>query len=188
MLPVSFSMSLSLDGYISDEDGDFQWPGLTPELFRFHVEEVGNVVTYVCGRKLFGDMSVWETSKPADFENEAQQEFARIWQALPKVVFSRTLTSVEGNARLATDDLATELGRLCDQPGEGVVSIGGASLAAAAMEEDLVDEFRMFVFPIVVGGGTPYFPSLAQKRDLRLVTTRTFESGVVYLRYERVRG
>lgn len=118
---------------------------------------------------------------------EAELEFARIWRPIPKVVFSRTLNSVEGNARLATDDIATEVGRLRDQPGEGVVSIGGAGLAAAAIAEDLIDEYRQFVNPVILGGGTPYFTPLAKPLDLRLAESRIFNSRAVYLRYQRTR-
>jgi dihydrofolate reductase len=118
---------------------------------------------------------------------EAELEFARIWRPIPKVVFSRTLNSVAGNSRLATDDIGTEVGRLRDQPGEGVVAIGGAGLAAAAMTEDLIDEYRQFVNPFILGGGTPYFTPLAKPLDLRLTESRTFGSGVVYLRYQRTR-
>jgi dihydrofolate reductase len=94
---------------------------------------------------------------------------------------------VAGNARLAADDIATEVGRLRDQPGEGVVAIGGADLAADAMAEDLVDEYREFIYPVVLGGGTPYFPPLTKRLDLRLTESRTFSSHVVYLRYQRTR-
>ena len=92
-----------------------------------------------------------------------------------------------GTARLATDDIATEVGRLRDQPGEGVVSIGGAGLAAAAIAEDLIDEYRLFVNPVILGGGTPYFTPLTEPLDLRLTESRTFTSRVVYLRYQRMR-
>jgi dihydrofolate reductase len=114
-------------------------------------------------------------------------EFARIWRPIPKVVFSGTLTSVVGNARLATDGIATEVGRLRDQPGAGVVSIGGAGLAADAIAEDLIDEYRQFVYPVILGDGTPYFPPLATPLDLRLTESRTLSSRVVYLRYQRIR-
>ena len=92
-----------------------------------------------------------------------------------------------GTARLVTDDIATEVGRLRDQPGEGVVSIGGAHLAATAIAEDLIDEYRQFVYPVVLGGGTPYFPPLAERLDLRLIESRTIGSRVIYLRYQRTR-
>jgi dihydrofolate reductase len=98
----------------------------------------------------------------------------------------RTLNSVTGTARLAADDIATEVGRLRDEPGEGVVSIGGAALAAAAIAADLIDEYRLFVInPVILGGGTPYFTPLTEPLDLRLTESRTFTSCVVYLRYQR---
>ena len=97
-------------------------------------------------------------------------------------------SAVTGSAnRLATDDIGTEVGRLRDQPGEGVVAIGGAGLAAAAMAEDLIDEYRQFVKPVILGGGTPYFTPLAKPLDLRRTESRTLGSGVVYLRYQRTR-
>ena len=103
------------------------------------------------------------------------------------MVFSRTLDSVAGNARLATGNIAAEVARLRDQPSEGVVSIGGAGLAAAAIAEDLIDEYRQFVNPVILGGGTPYFTPLAKSLDLRLTESRTFSADVVYLRYQRTR-
>ena len=92
-----------------------------------------------------------------------------------------------GHARLATDDIASEVGRLRDQPGDGVVAIGGVGVAAAAIAEDLIDGYRQFVNPVILGGGTPYFTPLAKPRDLRLTQSRTFGSRVVYLRYQRAR-
>jgi hypothetical protein len=115
-------------------------------------------------------MLVWETAEQT-ITDEAELEFARLWKPIPKVVFSRTLTSVVGTARLAADDLATEVGRLRDQPGAG----------------DLIDEYRQFVYPVVVGNGTPYFPPLAQPLGLRPAESRIKSSGVVYLRYQRLR-
>jgi dihydrofolate reductase len=100
------------------------------------------------------------------------------------VVFSTTLTTVEGNARLARRDVADEVAELKHQPGPGIVSVGGARLAASLAEKDLIDEYRLFVNPVVLGGGTPYFPTLPKRLDLELIETRTF-SQVVYLRYRR---
>jgi dihydrofolate reductase len=131
-------------------------------------------------------MLVWETAEQT-MSDEAELEFARLWRPIPKVVFSRTLSSVAGTARLATDDIATEIARLRDQLGEGEVGIGGAGIAAAAIAEDLIDEYRQFVNPVILGGGTPYFPPLAKRLDLRLIESRTFSSRVVYLRYARAR-
>jgi dihydrofolate reductase len=115
---------------------------------------------------------------------EHELEFARIWKALPKVVFSTTLEKVEGNATLATDSVAEEVARLKEQPGKDL-AVGGAGLASSAIKLGLIDEFRLFVSPVVLGGGTPYFPALDERLNLELVETRTFGSPVVYLRYRR---
>ncbi len=186
MLPVIYSMSVSLDGYIAGPGDDIGWSAPDAEQFGFHVEQTRHIAAHLCGRGLYQAMLVWETAEQT-MSGEAELEFARIWRPIPKVVFSRTLNSVEGNARLATDDIATEVGRLRDQPGEGVVSIGGAGLAADAIAEDLIDEYRQFVYPVILGNGTPYFPPLTEPLDLRLTESRTLSSRVVYLRYQRIR-
>ncbi len=186
MLPVIYSMSVSLDGFIAGPDGDIGWTAPDAELFRFHIEQTRHIAAHLCGRALYQEMLVWETAEQT-MSDEADLEFARIWRPIPKVVFSRTLDSVVGNARLATDDIATEVGRLRDQPGEGVVGIGGAGLAAAAIAEDLIDEYHQFVNPVILGGGTSYFPPLTKPLDLRLTESQSFNSGVVYLHYQRTR-
>ncbi|WP_329065351.1 dihydrofolate reductase family protein [Amycolatopsis sp. NBC_01480] len=184
MRPVIYSMSVSLDGFIAGPDGDIGWTVPSAEVFRFHVEQTRTVAAQLCGRGLYETMLFWEN---AELTDEAELEFARLWKPLPKVVFSRTLTSVEGTARLATDDVATEVARLRAQPDDGIVAIGGAGLAADAIAGDLIDEYRQFVYPIVVGDGTPFFPPLVQPLGLRLVESREMGSGVVYLRYQRLR-
>ncbi|HEY3709453.1 MAG TPA: dihydrofolate reductase family protein [Amycolatopsis sp.] len=186
MRPVIYSMSVSLDGFIAGPGGDIGWTVPDAEVFRFHVEQTRTVAAQLCGRRLYETMLVWETAEQT-ITDEAELEFARLWKPIPKVVFSRTLTSVVGTARLAADDLATEVGRLRDQPGEGLVAIGGAGLAAEAIAGDLIDEYRQFVHPVVVGNGTPYFPPLARPLGLRLAESRIMSSEVVYLRYQRVR-
>ncbi|EME58811.1 dihydrofolate reductase family protein [Amycolatopsis decaplanina] len=186
MPPLIYSMSVSLDGFIAAPGGDLEWGAPEPEMFGFHVEQTRHLGGYLCGRRVYEAMLVWETAEQT-MSDEAQLEFARLWRPIPKVVFSRTLTSVEGNARLATDDLATEVERLRDQAGDGVVAIAGAELAAAAIAEDLIDEYRQFVCPVMLGQGTPYFPPLAEPLGLRLAESRIIGSKVVYLRHERVR-
>lgn len=113
-----------------------------------------------------------------------RRRVARLWQNLPKIVFSTTLDSVEGNARLATRGIAEEIGELKRRPGKDI-AVGGADLAASFAELDLIDEYRQFVSPVILGAGTPYFPPLPPRRDLELVETRTFGSRVVYLRHRR---
>jgi dihydrofolate reductase len=132
--------------------------------------------------------SYWETADENPSLPEPEREFAGIWQDLPKIVFSKTLEKVEGNARLATDGVAEEeVARLKEQPGKDL-AVGGAGLASTCTRLGVVDEYRLFVSPVVLGGDTPYFPALDERIDLELVETRTFDSRVVYLRYRRVTG
>jgi dihydrofolate reductase len=186
MRTVIYSMSVSLDGFIAGLDGDIGFTAPDEEQFRFHVQQTREIGVEVMGRGLYGAMLVWETPE-APRSSADQLEFARIWNAIPKVVFSTTLERVEGNARLAGADVAGEVARLREEPGEGVVSVGGAGLASALIKLDLIDEYRLFVDPVVVGGGTPYFPPLDHKIELELLETRTFGSRVTYLRYLRSR-
>ncbi|NUT56961.1 MAG: dihydrofolate reductase [Thermoleophilia bacterium] len=178
-----FSMGVSVDGFVTDRDGDINWTAPIDELFRFHVEQVGELGCYLLGRRLYEAMRVWETD-PSLRSDEDRIAFADVWSALPKVVFSRTLDSVEGNARLAEGSVAEEVAAAVgatDKP----VSIGGAGLAAQAIELDLVDELRIFRHPIVVGGGTPYLPPITSRRQMDLIETRIFGSLVIFERYGR---
>ena len=131
-------------------------------------------------------MVYWETADQDPALGTDRREFAEIWQALPKVVFSTTLENVEGNARLARDSVPEEVRRLKEQV-DGDLAVGGAALAANCIELDLVDEYRLFVYPVIVGGGKPFFPSTHASLELELVETRSFASRVVYLRYQRFR-
>jgi dihydrofolate reductase len=181
-----YSMSVSVDGFIADREGAFGWTAPDEELFRFHLAEVRKLGGYLIGRRLYETMLVWETN-PSLRDNELGASFADVWCAIPKVVFSRTLDSVRGNARLAEASVAEEAAAALDATDKDV-EIGGAGLAAAAIELGLVDELRMFRYPIVVGGGTPYLPPVTEDVRLDLIETRTFGSRVIYERYQRVRG
>jgi dihydrofolate reductase len=164
--------------------GAFGWTVPSDELFRFHAAQVRELGGYLLGRRLYETMLVWETD-PSLRETELGAAFADVWCALPKVVFSRTLDGVEGNARLAAASLAEEAAAALDATDKDV-GIGGAGLAAAAVELGLVDELRMFRYP-VVGGGTPFLPPVTEDVRLDLVETRTFGSRVIYERYGRAR-
>ena len=178
MAKVIYAMAVSADGYIAGPDGTFDWSAPDAELHRFHNEQARALGGHVLGRRLHETMVYWETA--GQDPSEIARDFAQIWQALPKVVFSRTLDAVEGaRTTLARDDLRTELARLQEH---GDVAIGGAGLAAEAARLGLIDEYRLFVSPVAVGGGTPFFPR-EHRVDLELVETRTFSSRVVYLRY-----
>ena len=169
-------MSLSADGCIAGPDGSFDWAVPSEELHRFHNERVAAIDAQLLGRRLYETMLVWDTE---EFSDPAMAEFAEIWRPLEKIVFSTTLTSVEGSNRLATRTLEEEIAALGDRR----IAVGGAGLAAECMRRGLVDELELFVVPIVVGGGTPYFPPDVHI-DLELVETRTF-GATVYLHYRR---
>lgn len=178
-----FSMNVSVDGFIADRDGDLGWGAPSEELFRFQLQQVGELGGYLLGRRLYEAMVVWETD-PSLRDGEDRAAFADAWSALPKVVFSRTLESVEGNARLAAAPLAEEVAAALAATGRDV-AIGGAATAAQAIELGLLDELRMLRHPVAIGGGTPFLPPVTDAVPLDLVETRTFGSGVVYERYRR---
>ena len=183
MPTLIYSMSVSLDGHIAGPDGAIDWAAPDEELMRFHNEQTRELTGHLSGRRLYEDMLVWETAAQARTEPR-ELEFARMWKAIPQVVFSTSLTTVKANARLARGDVAAEVAELKDQPGAGRVGVGGAGLAASLAEKDLIDEYRLFICPVVLGGGTPYFPPPPKRFDLELIETQTF-SQVVYLRYRR---
>ena len=167
-------MSGSVDGFIADREGAFGWTVPSEEQFRFHIAQTRELDGYLWGRLPFYTPSL------------SRLAFADIWCAIPKVVFSRTLDSVQGNARLAEASVAEEVAGALDATDKDV-SIGGAGLAAAAIEPGLVDEPRMFRDPVVIGGGTPFLPPVSEDVQLDLVETRTFDSRVIYERYGRAR-
>jgi dihydrofolate reductase len=179
------SMSVSVDGFIADREGGFDWTPPSEEQFRFHLAQVRELGGYLLGRRLYQAMLVWETD-PSLRDNEFRAAFADVWCALPKVVFSRTLDSVQGNARLAVGSVAEEVAAALDATDKDI-SIGGPGLAAEAIGLGLVDEYRMFRYPVVVGGGTPLLPPVTEDIRLDLVETRTFDSRVIYERYRRAR-
>ncbi len=174
---------MSLDGFIEDPAGNFDWSTPDEELHRFHNQRVRALGGHILGRRLYETMRYWETAHEDPAATDYTLEFAEIWNALPKVVFSNTLGEVVGNTRLARAGIAEEVAELQRRSGKDV-GIGGADLAAEAIKLGLVDAFQIFVLPVIVGGGKPFFPSLDQMVPLNLVETRTFASRVVYLHYE----
>ena len=178
-----FSMAASVDGFIADRDGNFDWGVPSDEQFRVHLEEVQGLGAFLCGRRLYEAMVVWETD-PEMRHDALRTAFADAWCALPKIVFSRTLDRVEGNARLARAPLAEELAAAADATDRDI-AIGGAGLAAHAIEAGLVDELRIFRNPVLVGGGTPLLPPVTTTVPLQLIETRTFASRVILERYGR---
>ena len=152
MRSVTYSMSVSLDGYIVGPDGGFDWPGFDEEVFRFWIDEIRGVGVHLLGRRLYETMLYWETADQDPSLDDAELEWAALWKPLPKVVFSTTLSAVQGNARLASGGLAEEIERLRAEPGEGDIAIGGATLAAEAAALGLIDEYRAMAFRSVPSG------------------------------------
>jgi dihydrofolate reductase len=185
MRKLIYSMGVSLDGFIAGPHGEIDWSAPDEELHRFHNEQTRELGAHFCGRRLYEEMLYWETAEENPSAAEVEVEFARVWKDLPKIVFSNTLEDVEGNARLATGGIAEEVAKLKEQPGKDL-AVGGAGLASSFTELGLIDEYGLFVSPVVLGGGTPYFPAVQERINLELVETRTFASRVVYLRYRRV--
>ncbi|MFA3872279.1 dihydrofolate reductase family protein [Streptomyces sp. MMCC 100] len=184
MRRVTYSMNTSLDGHIVDPDGAFDWGDPDEEVFRHFTDELRQTGVHLLGRRLYETMLYWETADQDESLAAAELEWAELWKALPKVVFSRTLSTVRGtNTRLASGTLAEEIERLRAEPGEGDIAIGGATLAAEAAASDLIDEYRAMVHPVLTGGGTPYFPHHGRRVNLELVENRTFGSRVTYLRH-----
>ena len=188
MRQVVCDMSVSLDGYVVGPDGGFNWSAPDEEVFALATDEVRGLSAHLLGRRLYESMIFWEGKEDDPALTAAEREFAALWNALPKTVFSRTLGSVEGSYALAAGSLADEIGRLRDAPGEGDVAIGGPTLGTEAAALGLVDEYRVRVYPVLVGGGTPFFPRAEQHVDLELLETRPVGAGgVVYLRHRVVR-
>ncbi len=177
-------MMVSLDGFIEDAGHTLNWVVIDEELHTFANDEARETGVFLYGRRLYENMAAyWPTADADPSAPQYMLDFAQIWKAKPKVVFSKTLTRVDWNSRLVKDDVGREITKLKAQPGEDL-SVGGASLAATCIELGLVDEYRLIVHPVVLGRGKPFWPPLSKPIGLRLLVTRTFGTGVVYLRYD----
>lgn len=185
MRKLIYSMGMSLDGYISGPHGEIDWTAPDEALHRFHNQRVHQLGAHLLGRRLYEVMLIWETTEDSEWTADYEREFAGIWRALPKIVFSRTLDSVQGNARLAAADPAEEVAKLKAQEGKDL-AVGGSRLASAMTKLGLIDEYEVFIYPTVVGDGKPFFTDVADRIDLNLVESRTFGNRVVYLRYQKL--
>lgn len=181
---LSYSTTMSLDGFVEDADGSFEWFAPSPEIFAAHLERMTEVSTEVLGRKTFALMQYWE-DLPADADvSPDEQEFGRRWRAIKKVVASSTLTNADlgdGRCRLVADLQLPELARIVSEA-EGSVEIFGPTTAGPAMHAGMIDDFHLFVAPKVLGGGRRALVEGALL-DLELVEQRRFDGGTVYLHY-----
>jgi dihydrofolate reductase len=176
---------ISLDGFIARPGGELDWVLVDEELHKYLNDQQSELGAYLYGRRMYELMAAaWP---PLDTDPSAPDyiaEFARLWKRMPKIVFSETLTDVAWNSRLVRGDAAAEVRRLKAEPGKDL-EVGGAGLAGSLIKMGLVDEYRLFVQPAVLGAGLRVFPELRETINLKLVDTRAFASGVVYLRYEK---
>ena len=178
-----YGMNVSLDGYVETPQHGLEWTNVDEELHRWWNDQIRSVDAYLYGRRLYELMNAyWPTAESEPDANEVTNEFARIWNATPKIVFSSTLASVTGNARLVRGDVGDELARL-RMEFDGDLDLGGPTLASAFIRRGLVDEYRPVVHPVVLGGGTPFFPDLETPLRLRQTESHRFASGALYVGY-----
>jgi len=185
MRRVIVSMSVSLDGFMEAPGGDLSWHLVDDELHRHFNEQAKAMGAFLHGRVMYELMAqYWPTADSDPDAPEPVVEFAGIWRDMPKIVYSRTLQHADWNATIVREVDADAVRALKAEPG-GDLGLGGAGVAAAFRELDLIDEYRVYVHPVLIGRGRPLFPPGDARSDLRLVETRTFGNGVVLLRYER---
>lgn len=184
MAKLFYITNTSLDGYIEDETGSFDWGNPGP-VHAFIAELIAPIGTYLIGRRLYETMSYWDAAEPQSFPAE-YRAFARVWRKAEKIVFSRTLDDVPAGYARVERDFDPEAIRKLKRESRHDVTIGGAELAARALQADLVDECHLFLYPVIVGRGKPAF-GVALQRNLDLLETRRFDNGAIYARY-RVRA
>lgn len=185
MRNLIFSMMVSLDGFIEGRNRELDWAIIDEELHTFVNDQQRAIDTYLYGRRTYELMAdFWPTGDENPSAPEYIVEFARTWKRMPKLVFSKTLERVEWNSRLVRDNVIDEVVRLKRLPGQNMV-VGGPTIAATFTRHGLIDEYHLYIHPVVLGSGTPMFPPSDRAIKLRLAETRTFASGVVYLRYRR---
>ena len=185
MAHLIYSAISSLDGYIEDRDGNFDWAMPDEEVHRFINNLERTAGTYLYGRRMYETMMVWETDPNLAADSPLTQDFAEIWQAADKIVYSRTLETVSTRKTQLEQSFDPEAIRQLKEAVEHDISIGGPELAAHAFRAGLIDECHLFLIPILVGGGKSALPD-NMRLELELLEERRFGNGTVYLRY-RVR-
>ena len=182
MAPLIYSAIASLDGYVADPGGNFDWAAPDDEVFPFLNDLERPIGTYLYGRRMYQTMVPWETMRTGEDQPAVLRDFTEIWRAADKIVYSRTLPAPSSARTRIERDLDPSAIRQLKESSAGEISIGGAELAGQAMAAGLVDECRLFLGPVLVGGGKRALPDDVRVR-LELVDERRFSSGVVYLSY-----
>lgn len=182
-----YSLNVSLDGFVETHDHSLAWANVDDELHTWFNDQARGLAASLYGRRMYELMSAyWPHAQSDPDATEAMRDFARIWAATPRIVFSSSLDSVGFNSRLVRGDVGTELQRARAEF-DGDMDVSGATLAASFIQRGLVDEYRLLVHPVVLGGGTRFFPEVESPIPLRRAATRRFSSGVVYVGYERAK-
>ena len=177
-----YTTNVSLDGYIEDEHGAFDFGPLDDDLYPAYTDLLRSVGTFLYGRRLYEAMAVWETNAALAAQSDLMADFATAWQAANKVVYSTTLAAVSTADTRLERHFDTASVREMKASATSDLTVGGAHLAAQAFKAGLVDECRLFVWPVITGGGKPGLPS-GKRADLELLDERRFGNGVVYLHY-----
>jgi dihydrofolate reductase len=182
MAKLIYVSNVSLDGYIEDEHGSFEWGAPDDELFAFLTDLLRPMGTYLYGRRLYETMAVWETEPALATQSQLMADFATVWQAADKVVYSTTLDAVPTARTRIEGEFDPAAVREMKASATSDIDVGGAHLAAQAFQAGLVDECHLIIRPILLGRGKPALPSGA-RAGLELLDDRQFSSGAVYLRY-----
>jgi dihydrofolate reductase len=181
-----YSLNVSLDGYVETPDHSLEWAIVDEELHSWFNDQARGLDASLYGRRMYELMAAyWPTAGSDPSATDPERDFSRIWLDMPKIVFSSTLESVDWNGRLVRGDVGEELERV-RREFDGDLDVGGATLAASFIRRGLIDEYRLVVHPVVVGAGTPFFPTLETPLRLRLTDSRRFASGVQYLGYTAI--
>ena len=182
MARLIYSAIMSLDGYVADENGSFDWAAPDEEVHRFVNDLEREVGTYLYGRRMYETMVYWETAHTLDDQAAVELDYARVWQAADKVVYSRTLERVSSARTRMERDFDPAAVRQMKAAADHDLTVGGAELAGLALGAGLVDECHLCVAPVLVGGGTPALPG-GVRQELELLGERRFDSGMVHLHY-----
>jgi dihydrofolate reductase len=181
-------MQVSLDGRTQGPNGEFDWPVVRKELNTYFVDTLRDAGMFLYGRRVYEMMAgFWPIADELPDSTALQAEYARIWKPMPKLVFSRTLDAAELNTTVVRDVDADEIAHYGRSATGDLYLFGGADIVSAFAQRDLIDEYQLFVHPVVLGGGSPVFPALPERRGMSLITARTFDDTVVGLRYARTR-
>jgi len=184
MRKLIYSVTTSLDGYVADKDGNFEWTRPSEEVHAFVNDIVRNVNTFLLGRRMYETLAVWDTI-PADGPSDGMNDFAKIWRAARKIVYSTSLSHVTTANTTIERTFNPETIKKLVIESDNDYGIGGPHVAAEAIQAGIVDEYHQFIVPLIIGGGNYWLPKDV-KNKLELMDLRKFENGLVHLQYSKV--